>query len=241
MANGLQTIINLAESIQFDRRNVVGIQYTRSEIPKVSETPTRNAWKMNVVMSAALPYDEYRDLIEQIDELDRRFPQVLTFSDNPNLSWIARYKGSMTALQQSAVTVQSFVGNQLTLTNLPSIPAFGSNGILFKQGDFIQIEGFPYPFTVVGPANSTGLGGDVLRGNANTVTLTTHRFNFITQSVVGRTLRYGNNVQFNMLCTNMPVYRLIPGATQLTNGVVTNNAYIEWSSDFQLYEWTGGV
>jgi hypothetical protein len=241
----IQTIINLAETIQFDRRNVVGIQYTRSEIPKVSETPTRNAWKINVSVKASMPYNSYRELIEQIDDLDRRKPDTFTFANIPALDWVARYRaqdyGSMTVSLAQQMRVQSFSGDQLVLNNLPNITGAGavsSSTPLFKAGDFIQLgQGDtqnPYPFTVV---------NDVLRGTGSTVTLTLHRPVFIPSSnVVGLNISVGSNVYFKMFCTNMPIYTLIPGATQKNSaGKVINNAYIEWSESFKLYEWTGEV
>jgi hypothetical protein len=80
--------------------------------------------------------------------------------------------------------------------------------------------------------------------NSNTITVTTHRPNFILNgskfALAGQTLTVGNNVYFRMFCQSMPTYRLMPGATQRnSSGVLTNNAYIEWSDDFKLYEWTG--
>jgi hypothetical protein len=42
-----------------------------------------------------------------------------------------------------------------------------------------------------------------------------------------------------MFCPNMPVYKLTPGG-YVGNGVTTtNNALIEWSDSFYLYEWVG--
>jgi hypothetical protein len=234
---GLQTIINYAENIEFDRRKVVGVQYTRSEIAKVSETPTRNAWKLNVKLSAALPYNTSRDLIEAIDNLDRRLPDYITFGGG-RLNWITRYQapdyGTMTTTLAQVMTVQSFNGTQLTLTNLPVVTGgMTANTPLFKAGDFIQLGSGtvnPYPFTVV---------NDVLRGTASTVTLTTHRPNFITTSVNGNAITVGSNVTFRMFATNMPTYTLIPGAASYSNGQLVNNAYLQWSDLFKLYEWTG--
>ena len=34
----------------------------------------------------------------------------------------------------------------------------------------------------------------------------------------------------------------MPGATQYdASGNIINNAYLEWSEDFKLYEWVGGA
>jgi len=234
---GLQTIINHCDSIMIDRRRVMGVQFTRSEIAKTSETPTRNPWRFTLGLSAQLDYNSNRDLLEAIDHLDRRLPQQISFSTvtgaSPGLSYVFKYlAGSLTQTQQNLLQVASFTGNQLSLTGLPAIGGFSSNTVLFQSGDLIQINGYPYPFTVVGPAKVDDVNifpGPVVRGNSDTVTFTVHRPNFITGSVVGLGVNIGNNCLFNMFCQNMPIYKLVPGGS---------NALIEWQSSFQLYEYT---
>lgn len=222
---GLQTIINYCNGLKIDRRNVVGIQYTRNEIPRVSLTPTLNPWRFTLDMPNRFKYYEARELIESIDTLDRYTPQIITFSNLASLNWIFRYQGAMNNTQISAITVQSFTGNQLILTNLPTV---SSSTVLFEPNDLIQIGTNTFPFT------STT---QVLRGSGSTVTVTTHRPNIISTSVVGSTIVVGNSCQFYMFCPNMPVYKLIPGGQAMSGGSVINNALIEWSDSFQLYEW----
>ena len=228
--SGLQSILNYCNGLQIDRRKVVGIQYTRNEIPRVSQTPTKNPWKFTLDMPASYRYNDARSLMEQLDTLDRITPQVITFSNLPQLSWIFRYQGAMTTGQISTVTVQSFVGNQLILTGLPAVAA---GTVLFQPNDLIQIGSasvYPYPFT------STT---QVLRGSAGTVTITTNRPNILTGTLTGLGIIVGNNCQFNMFCPNMPTYKLIPGGYQKTNNVLVGNALIEFSDSFQLYEFVG--
>ena len=228
--SGLQSILNYCNGLQIDRRKVVGIQYTRNEIPRVSQTPTKNPWKFTLDMPNSYRYNDARSLMEQLDTLDRITPQVITFSNLPQLSWIFRYQGAMTTGQISTVTVQSFVGNQLVLTGLPAVAA---GTVLFQPNDLIQIgsaSAYPYPFT------STT---QVLRGSAGTVTITTNRPNILTGTLTGLGIIVGNNCQFNMFCPNMPTYKLIPGGYQKTNNVLVGNALIEFSDSFQLYEFVG--
>jgi hypothetical protein len=244
---GLQTIINKCDSLTIDRRRVMGVQYTRSEVAKISETPTRNPWKFTLGISAALKYGENRALLESIDYLDRKHTEDISFSTttgaSTGLAYMFAYQGAMTLAQQNALRVSSFVGNQLILTNLPKSASLtgGANGIMFKSGDFIQIAGYPYPFTVLGGATASGLTptlGDVKlsaatldsSGNPQYLTVTVHRPNFITASVGGLGVNIGNNCVFRMFCPNMPTYKLTPGG---------DNAVIGWNSDFQLYEYLG--
>lgn len=227
MSTGLQTIINHCNSIKINRRNVVGIQFTRNEIPRVSQTPTLNPWKITLEMPNSFKYSDARNLLEEIDTLDAIYPQEVTFGDNANLRWIWAYRGEMTSLQASAITVQSYVGNQLTLTGLPAV---SSGTYLFKKNDLIQIVGHPYPFTTE---------DDVLRGSSSTVVVTTSRPNINSTSVVGSGLNIGPDCIFNVFCPNMPVYKLIPGGYEKIGNTIINNALIEWSDNFFLYEFCG--
>jgi hypothetical protein len=224
---GLQTIIDNCNAININRRNVVGVQYARNEIPRVSQTPTTNAWKITLDMPNSFRYNEARALLEELDTLDTTTPQLVTFGNNINLRWIWAYQGSASTTQIAALRVSSYIGNQLILTNLPAIAA---NRYLFKKNDLIQIAGHPYPFTTE---------EDVLRGNGSTVTITTSRPNIISANVTNLGLVVGTNCQFNFFCPNMPVYKLVVGGYQKTQGVVQNNALIEWSDSFYMYEFTG--
>ena len=84
---GLQTILTYCNSLAIDRRKIVGIQFTRNEIPRVSQTPTLNPWKFTLEMPNSFRYYQARELMESLDTLDRINPEVITFSDNSNLSW----------------------------------------------------------------------------------------------------------------------------------------------------------
>jgi hypothetical protein len=224
---GLQTILNYCNGINIDRRKVVGIQFTRNEIPRVSQTPTKNPWKFTLDMTNRFRYSQARDLMEALDTLDRITPQLITFSNNSALSWIYRYRGVMSLSQRNSITVQSFVGDQLVLTNLPFL---GASKVLFEPNDLIQIVGYPYPFT------STT---QVLRGTGGTVTITTNRPNIISSNVIGLNIVVGNQCQFYMFCPNMPTYKLIPGGYQRVGNTTVGNALIEFSDSFQLYEFVG--
>lgn len=230
MAVGLQNIIDGANGLNIDRRKMVGIQYTRNEIPRVSQTPTKNPWKFTLDMPSSYRYSEARSLMEALDRLDRITPQVVTFSNNPAFSWMFKYQGSMSSGQIAGLTVTSFIGDQLILGGLPTV---ASGTILFKANDLIQIGSsgvHPYPFTVV---------NQVTRGTGSTVTLTLSRPNILTGTLTGLGVIVGNSCEFNMFCPNMPTYKLIVGGQVGAYGAVTNNALIEWSDAFSLYEFVG--
>lgn len=222
---GLQTILNYCNSINIDRRNVVGVQFTRNELPRTSLTPTYNPWRFKLEMPNRFKYYEARQLMEALDHLDRYTPEIVTFSDIPQLDWIFAYQGSMSQTQINSITVQSFVGNQLVLTNLPVVAA---TRVLFEPNDLIQIGNHTFPYTSV---------NQITRGTGSTVTVTTHRPNIITGTVVGDSITVGNSCEFYMFCPNMPTYTLKPGGQTMYRGSVISNALIEFSDSFQLYEW----
>ena len=232
---GLQTILNYCNGLAIDRRKVVGIQFTRNEIPRVSQTPTKNPWKFTLDMPNRFKYYQARDLMEALDTLDRITPEIITFSNLPSLSWIFKYQGAMTSGQLATITVTSFVGDQLTL-NVSGITA-ATTAVIFAPNDLIQIGSsneYPYPFT------STT---QVLRGSGSTVVVTTSRPNILNPvppaTLTGEGLIVGNGCQFNMFCPNMPTYKLVPGGQGMSGSTVVNNALLEFSDAFQLYEFVG--
>lgn len=227
---GLQTIIDNCNKLNINRRKLVGVQYTRNEIPRVSLTPTLNPWRFTLDLPTNMRYSQVRSLLEEIDTLDRIHPEIISFGDNPQLNWLFRYQGVLSQSLINNLRVQSFDGNQLVLTGLPPMSA---SALLFAKNDLIQIGDNPYPFT------STT---DVLRGTSSTVTITTHRPNILSADVTGSPVTVGTDCQFNMFCPNMPTYRLFPGGSIADyTGQVISNALIEWSDSFQLYEYVGGA
>ena len=224
---GLQTIIDYCNGMTINRRKVVGLQITRNEIPRLSTTPTKNPWKITLDMPSSLRYSDARALMEALDTLDRTGYEDITFSNNSCLNWIFRYQGTMSNSQVSGIRVDDFTGTVLTLTNLPAI---ASTRVLFEPNDLIQIGNYPYPFT------STTR---ITRGTGSTVQVITHRPNIITSAVVGAGITVGNDCTFRMFCPNMPVYKLTPGGTKYTSGIKVNNALLEWSDAFELYEYVG--
>lgn len=226
----LQAIIDFSDSIEIDRRRIIGVQATRAEIYKTAETPTRNPWKFTVHHGGGLPYYKGRAIIEQLDYIDRRTPEIITFSNNPKLSWMFRYQGVMTTAQQNNLFVSSFTGNQLTIAGLPTVDSTSvtETSLLFGKGDIIQIGNFYSPFSVT---------SNVLRGSSSTVTITTHRPNFLV-GVNNSTLNIGANCRWMMLCVNMPAYKIIPGATTYQNDTLINNGIIEFTDSFKLVEYT---
>lgn len=224
----LQSIINISDSIEIDRRRVVGIQYTRNELPRRSETPTRNPWKFLVDVTSSLQFSRARGILEAIDALDRTGTEVVSFSQ-AGMSWLFRYQGQLTPEQLAGITVLQFSGNQLVLTDLPTVPP---ETVMFEAGDFIQIGNRAFPFTS---------RQQVLRGGGGIVTLITHRPNILTGSVSGSTLTVGSDVEFTVFCQNTPTYRLQPGGAIVADGQLVNNALVQFTDSFSLFEDTSAA
>lgn len=225
----LQSIINLAETVKINRRKIIGIQYSRNQVAKTSELVGRNPWRMAVKVSAMLAYDTIpvRRILEELDRIDRKIPEVITFSDSSSLSWMLAYKGAMSASELSGLAVVRLGGtgyayNEMVVTGLPTVGTRSlPTAVMFEAGDFVQVAGLPYPFTVT---------QQVLRGEGSTVTLTLHRESFLDPAeCAGQDLLVGNAVSFNMLCANMPTYSF-----------VANNR-IQFDDTFELYEYTGTI
>lgn len=228
---GLQDIINQAGSIQINRRKVVGIQITRNEIPRTSLTPTRNPWRFTIDMPPVLSWYNNRNLLEYLDNIDRYSPQTINFS-NSCISWIFRYQGNMTNSMINGIKVSSISGTNMTLSNLLG-SGVTSGRIMFEPGDLIQIGNNPYPFTSVNQVVATG---------ANTITFQTSRpMDFVSYTPNVSGINVGVNCSFNVFCPNMPTYRLVPGNQAYNGSTLINNARIEFTDVFELYEWVGGA
>jgi hypothetical protein len=228
----LQIILNSANSLQINRRRLIGVQYTRNQLPRTSQTPTYNPWRFTVTLPNLFQYSQVRTLLEEIDLLDRNTPQEFTLSESGKLDWMFAYQGTLSLAQRNQITYYAFNENQLQL-NVSSVTGATSGDYVVRKGDFIQVENKPYPFTSL---------TDVFKGSGSTVTITTHRPNiFSTQPSAGDSIYFGNAVTWNMFCPNMPTYKLTPGGAIISGNDVVNNALIEWSDPFQLYEWTAGA
>jgi len=225
----LQTIINISNSIKIDRRRVIGIQTTRSQLMRIGETPTYNPWRFTVTVPDGVYYDS-RALIETLDNMDRAVSEVISFGAIASMAWLYRYQGDYTIAQLANVKVSTFVGNQLVLDISALTPRVVGTAI-FKKGDLVSIIGYPYPFTFTADAITPSSG-------VNTVTCVMHRPRVIdpNTNITGLGFEIGPNAKFRVLCVKMPVYTLTPGAYRESGGVITNNAILSFDSEFALVE-----
>lgn len=207
----IQTIIDSAQSITINRRAVVAQSVSRSQQIKTAERGYR-VWKFTVSPSPGLKWENYRGMIEAIDNKDKITETQISLANNANMGWTVAYQGEFTQGALDAITISSVTGNSLTLTTLPTV---SSTTIAFKAGDYIQPDGSRYPYTVV---------NTVLRGSGNTITLTVNRGMIADITLANAGILVGSQVTWRVVPVMLPDYTLTPGR------------FIAWSGDFELME-----
>lgn len=213
----LQTIIDNCVSITIDRRKVSGYTVSRSGQIKLSSIASNVPWQMTVDMHAGMKYSTNRSMLEELDRVDRVIPSTINIgTSNPGLAYVTAYQGDLTPAQIANITVSS--ANVLTITMDVSSVSASSTAVVFKKGDYIQLNGaYKYPYTVT---------SDVLRGSASTISVPINR-PFITQSgytTAGAGIEVGSDVTWNMVIISRPSYTVIPYDR------------IAWDSAFELVE-----
>lgn len=213
----LQTIVDNCTSITIERRKVTGYTVSRSGQVKVSSIASNVPWQMIIDMHAGMQYSTNRDMIEELDKIDRVQTTTINIGlTNPNIAYLTDYQGSLNSTQINAITIQS--ANVLTVTMNVSAVSGSSSNYVFRKGDYWMPTGaYKYPYTVT---------ADVQRGSGSTVDVPINR-PFIDQAgytEVGAGIKVGKNVTWNMLLIKKPSYTVVPYDR------------IAWDSVFELVE-----
>lgn len=214
----IQTVIDRASQIEFTRNRLSGQTISRSGRVKTSTIASAVPFQFTVSMAPGLRYSQNRALTEELDRLGRVFTESVNIGDtNPGLAYITEYQGNLSAAALGQITVSS--ASNLTITlDMTSVAGTGPGTVMFRAGDFIQLDnGYKYPYTVT---------DDVLRGSDDTVEVPINR-PFISQSgynTNGAGLVVGTDVTWQVVMTNKPSYRIVPGDL------------LEFSGNFELIE-----
>ena len=213
----IQTIIDNAVSIEFIRNKVAGQTVSRSGLVKIASVASNVPWRFIVEPRPGMRWNESRELIEEIDKLDRVFLEVVDIGNtNPGLEYITSYQGQLSGTNLSSITVSSAAN--LTITLDVSAVSVSGTTVCFEPGDLIQLSGnYKYPYTVT---------SRVLRGAGSTIEVPINR-PFIDQAgytEVGANIIVGKFVTWQVVMTRKPNYRVIPGG------------FLEWSGPFELVE-----
>jgi hypothetical protein len=210
----LQTIIDTAASIEFDRRRIVATSISRSQRIKTAERPTAQPWTFKITPAGAFRYNENRSILEKLYLQERVEEYEVNLANNPRLSYITNYRGDLTSEQLTGLRTTATSTTTITVDLLPAVNPYS---VIFKRGDFIQPDNSRYPYTVV---------QDVLRGQLTTVTLNLNRPIITSENITltNQKLRVGTDTTLKLLVVDLPSYNLVPGGL------------VQFSGDFRVVE-----
>ena len=193
-----QTIINSAQSIEFNRRRVVGQSISRSQRIKTAERVSAQPFVLTVTPQARFRWSDSRSAVELIQNFDRNDECEIRLSQATALSFITAYQGQLSAAQLSALTITNATSTSITIGGLPSI---SSSTVMFKAGDWIQPTDSRYPYIVT---------DQVIRGTGSEITATTHR-PIITSEGISLTgpLKIGTDTTLVVIASQFPTYSLV--------------------------------
>ena len=197
----LQNIIDKAVTLQVDRKKVSGQTISRSGLVKTSSIASHVPWRFKVEFHSGLRFSESREIIEELDRVDRVLPQTINIgASNPALSYITEYRGDFPNVVSSA-TLVSHSGLNIVL-NVPATGGGSGTGtLLFRAGDLITFDGHKYPYSVTRDVKYSG-SSITVPVNRPVITL--------SDNPVGKTLMVGSDVTWEVVLVKRPAWRVIP-------------------------------
>lgn len=211
---GFQDIFEIQQSMTVNNRRTVGQQVSRSGQVRVAQYLTSVPWVFTITPHNYLYYPQVRNIIQTIDNYDRQLPATITFNSS-NLSWFTAYQGELTYGQVSSLTIYSNPVANSQEISIGGLPSGSSSIIIFKAGDFIQLDNYTYKITT-----------NITRGIGSYVTLPLNR-PIIGTVTTSSYLAFGNSCTFTVLAEQCPTYTLNP---------MTNGAFVQWDGPFVFRE-----
>jgi hypothetical protein len=221
----LQTILSICETVGINDQRFIGQTVSRNQKIVTSEILTVVPFAFELQPMNYLLYSQNRGVLNSLRIPDKALEQYLNFGSTGWLNYI-RYQGAMTSAQISACQWQTSSANKILV--LGSLPSVANTTVLFKAGDFVQVDRYAYIVTA-----------DVLRGVDATVNVPVHR-NLIapvTSTIAlvagqfGTTTSIGGStytgVTFPVILREYPTYNLVP---------MTNDSFISWNGSFKAFE-----
>ena len=212
----LQYVLNNCVQFSIQYRKISTQAMSRSGRLYVAEYPSAQPFRISIKPHDYLSYSEIRNVVQNLDNLDRIYEETISFSNmDPDLTWLVRYQGALTAGQLAGITITSFLGNVFTM----SLPVGVNPGtVVFAQGDYIQPNVSRYAYkvqtAVLAPSGTT------------TIVVSVHR-PIIGAVAPSSPLRVGTAITIPVILSANPV-------TQF-NGFV-NTGFIAWSGSFDAIE-----
>lgn len=211
----LQTIIDTAQKIVFDRRKVVGQTISRSQRIKSAKRNSANPLALTVTPSEYFNYATARSMVEGVLANDRYTEFTVKLGGTTKTAYLNQYQGNhLSVAQAQATTITNFTLTSVTLTAANLVPP---DKFLFKAGDWIQPLWSRYPYIIT---------ENVPGNNAYVYTVTVHRSLITSESttITNATILVGTNTTMRVLITDLPTYEI---------GLYKQ---LSWSGDFQLVE-----
>lgn len=207
----IQTVIDRAQQIEFDRKRVVAQTFSRSQRIKTSERASAQPYRVKVTPPAMLPWTASRAMIEIITLADRVTETEIDFS---HIGYVVGYQGEATEAQLEAMTISAVNTASLVLTTLPAVP---SSTVLFHQGDVVQPDNSRYPYHVA---------ATVTRGVSTQTTVPLSRSVITSEGItlVGNNILVGNSCTWRVIVTGLPTFKIVP------------NGLVQFTGDFELVE-----
>lgn len=219
----LQKIIDRCTAINIERKKMSAFSISRSGQVKTMSRVSQIPWVFTVNMHSGMKYVDNRDLLEELDRLDRVFEEEINIGkSNTGIAWVTAYRGTCTANALTFASVNTIGVTNVTINvaNVRTLGGATSTDYLVKKGDYISFGSdntYRYPYTVL---------ADTLVGSANTVVVSVNR-PVITQSgytIAGQPVKFGSNVSWRVKMIEQPSYTITP------------DRLIEFSGDFRLME-----
>ena len=213
----IQSIVDRAQAIEFDRRAIVAQSISRSQRIKTAERNSGQPLQMMVTPPGMLKYSTNRGVIEAIMTTDRVSEVQINLANNTKMRYLTALQGELTYTQVTAMTITNFTSTSMTLGGLPAISgSVTSSTVIFKPGDYIQPAGSRYPYIIT---------NTVIRGTNTVVTATTHRSLITSEATtVTGAILVGNTCTFQMVVLTLPTYKLV------------SNDRVQFTGDFTLVE-----
>jgi len=199
----LQSIIDNAQFVTVDRRELSGSSMSRSGVYKTADRNV-NVYSFTVGMHNALKYSENRAILEDLYSATGTTKEAnISLNNNTGMNYLTAYQGDIAANQISLISMVGSSGKELYMD---CSGATGS-GYLFKKGDFVQPEGnvggYRYPYQVT---------SDVTFSTSSNVTIPVHR-GILSQNAVSLTsggIKVGNDVTWRVKIVSIPTFSVVP-------------------------------
>jgi hypothetical protein len=208
-----QWIFDHAENLSITKRPVVSQTISRDQrIRAVSRGG--NVWKFTVTLPTGMEWSSMRGYVEGWENAGLLKNQSVTISKAGH-SWINGYRGDATSTSTMTFKYNAAQAASNTfkfeLGNMP-----GATGtVLFRAGDVIQPTGSKYVYSIVSRVD---------KGTASTQLVEVHRSILDVPSDTAVTMKVGQQVTWDLMCTKMPTWTFI------------SKDRIQFNGDFEFQE-----